>query len=132
MNSTPDELSDLPEDTNLTPEESQHDLPLGTSVISEALEHVMELSPDEVKLQQKRESGELSPHDFDLNEVFSLVGAGIPITQAELGNQALVLLRAQFQELGAIDIVLINGEEITIDADSLTGRSLIIFPEDLA
>lgn len=79
-----------------------------------------------------RESGELSPHAFDLNQLFQFVEAGIPVKRLDLGNQAIVLTRDDLDQLGYIDVVYKTGDEARIDTEAMNDSVLIIFPHDLA
>jgi hypothetical protein len=92
-------------------------------------------TPDQLKLAQKRESGELSPHDYDLNFLFMLNEHALPLTRkdvmSETGNQAVVLTRDDFAQLGSITLTLPSGEVITIEAGSMNDPVFIVFPEDL-
>lgn len=93
------------------------------------------LSPKERKLQklrERRESGTLDPYDLDLNFLFQLQQAGDPLTRNDLKNQAVVLTREDFDQLGSMEILLANGESIVIDSESLPEDDvLIMYPEDL-
>lgn len=96
-------------------------------------------SPKEKKLQElsnRRESGALSPHDFDLNFIFQLNQANAPLTRRDLahetGNQAVVLTRADFEALGCLDFIHSSGERMLIEPESLGEDDvLILYPEDL-
>ncbi len=93
------------------------------------------LSPKERKLQklrERRESGTLDPYDLDLNFLFQLQQAGDPLTRNDLKNQAVVLTREDFDQLGSMEILLANGESMVIDSESLPEDDvLIMYPEDL-
>jgi hypothetical protein len=79
-----------------------------------------------------RESGELSPHDFDLNELALFLENDVPLTGSDLRNQAVALSRGDFESLGGVmRIIYKNGEEIIFEAESMTNPVLIIFPQDL-
>lgn len=83
------------------------------------------------KLRRRREAGEISQTDFDLNTLDYLVGDNTPLTRAELGNEALVLTRADFIQLGGLTITCKNGKTYELDPDNFFGEVLIIFPDDL-
>lgn len=106
-------------------------LPPVANDIQQQVEGVTNMTSDQLKLQAMRESGELSPHDFDLNYLFQLLDSGAPLTRTELRNQALVLSKEDALQLGAFDVIYSNGEQMTIDADSIKDSVLILFPSDL-
>ncbi len=86
----------------------------------------------QIRLQERRESGEISPHDFDLNVVYNCIEAGFPVRRSDLQNQALVLSRQNIDQLGGyVDVVMANGHTTRIDLDNMTEPVIVFFPEDL-
>ncbi len=112
-------------------EESEDATDVVQSGVHQAVEVVTNLTPDQIKLRAMRDSGELSLHDLDLNFVYQLQQQDLPLTRRELGNQALVLSKEDALQLGAFDVVYSNGEQMTIDADSIRDSVFILFPSDL-
>lgn len=128
-----------------TPEELQPDVPDAEPAptlqnftgerqsVSDAVEQVVGLTADQLKLKTLRELGELSEHDFDLNELANYIGAGIALRKADLQNCAIVLTPHQFEDVGGyMDIVFKNGEEMRLETETMNDAVLIIFPGDLA
>ena len=87
------------------------------------------------ELQTRRDAGTLSPHALDLNFLSQLNDMGDPLRRKDMdhatGPQAVVLNRQEFDTLGFICFVHASGEEMTIDADSMTEDALVIFPEEV-
>jgi hypothetical protein len=99
--------------------------------ISRTIDAVL-FTKDQTRLKEMRESGELSPHDFDLNELALFLENDVPLTGSDLRNQAVALSRGDFESLGGVmRIIYKNGEEIIFEAESMTNPVLIIFPQDL-
>ncbi len=87
-------------------------------------------------LSAKRESKELSPYDFDLNYIYQLNEAGLPLTRKDMlhetGNQALVLTREDFEVLGCLDFIHASGERMVIEAESLDPKDVfILYPHEV-
>lgn len=117
-------------DNNQTPESAK--MPEPVSDVPTKAREILEQTKDRQKLNALREQGQLSPHDYDLNELAMLQEAGASLTKKDLGNQALVLSRSEFEQFSYIDVVLNNGEDIRIDADSMKDSEFILFPDDLS
>lgn len=88
------------------------------------------------RLAERRESGELSRYDFDLNWIFQLVEYGVPLTRKALhhqtGVQAVVLTPEDLETLGDFAYVSADGKIVTIHVGSIPeGDVLILYPEDL-
>ncbi len=88
------------------------------------------------KLSERREKGELSPFDFDLNWVYRLVEGGFPLTRKHLnhqtGVQAVVLTADDLDVLGDVTYVSADGRTLTIAVGSIPpGGVWILYPEDL-
>jgi len=85
-----------------------------------------------LELARRRESGEISPINYNIMGLFLLMERGAALTASELENMPLVLDYEEFEQLGALDIILPNGESTTLLPDDYpTGHTLIIFPWDL-
>lgn len=88
------------------------------------------------ELSCRREAGELSPHNFDLNFIFQLNQIGAPLTRRDLnhktGTQAVVVTRDDLEALGCLDFIHYSGERMLIGPESLQKDSiLVLYPEDL-
>lgn len=82
------------------------------------------------ELSAKREAKELSPHDFDLNYIFQLNQAGLPLTrkdmQHETGNQALVITRDDLETVRYLNFIHSSGERMVIEPESLDPNDVFI------
>ena len=88
------------------------------------------------ELSAMREANELSPYDFDLNYIFQLNEAGLPLTRNDLlhetGNQALILSREDFETLGCLDFIHVSGERMLIEPESLDPNDVfILYPHEV-
>ena len=82
-------------------------------------------------LAKKRENGEINQELFDLINWLNY-SDGRALTKIDLGNQAIVLLPEEFQDIGILTIRLPSGKELDLDADDFpSGDVLIIYPNDL-
>ena len=107
----------------------------------EPVGEVLETAPvrKDRKLRQlaaKREANELSEHAVDLNVVFQLNVAGLPLTRRDMvhetGDQALVLTRQDFDVLGSLDFIHASGERMVIEAESLDPDDVfILYPDEV-
>ncbi|MEK7143171.1 MAG: hypothetical protein AAB785_03115 [Patescibacteria group bacterium] len=80
------------------------------------------------------EVGVLDPHYFENNYLEYLQQEDLPLTRDDLGNQAVVITKEEFDKLGFLDMMLPDGEIMTFDSDDLDYEPddpLIIFPEGL-
>ena len=87
-------------------------------------------------LTERRETRELSPYDFDLNFIFQLNEAGVPLTRRDLahetGNQAAVFTSDDLRTLGYLDFIHVSGERMVIEPESIKESDvLILYPEDV-
>ncbi len=86
------------------------------------------------ELQARREAGEISPHDFDLNFIAQLNEMGEPLQFTDLihqtGKQAVVISREQMEILGGFSFIARDGQTITVEPESVE-EELILFPEEL-
>jgi len=87
-------------------------------------------------LSARRETHELSPHDFDLNFIYQLNEAGLPLTRRDMqhqtGNQALVLTRDELETLGYLDFIHASGKRTVIWPSSLDPDDvLILYPDEV-
>lgn len=123
------QLPDVPE-AEVTPEP---DLTDDRQSVSSAVDKVISLTADQKKLQSLRESGDVSEHDFDLNELANFIEAGLTVRKSDLQNRAIVLTPQQFEDVGGyMDILFKNGEEMRFEAETMNDAVLIVFPDDLA
>ena len=88
------------------------------------------------EISSRREAKEISPFDFDLNFIFQLNEAGMPLTrkdmQHETGGQAVVLTRQDFDALGCLDFIHSSGERLLIEPESLDPNDvLILYPDEV-
>lgn len=106
-----------------------------------ALDHALAPALDrkERKLKElsaKREAKELSPFDLDLNFVFQLNEAGLPLTRKDMlhetGKQALLLTRQDLEVLGYLDFIHASGVRVTLEAESLDAEDVfILYPHEM-
>ena len=87
-------------------------------------------------LSAKREAKELSPYDFDLNYVFRLNEAGLPLTRTDMlhetGSQALILSREELDVLGFLCFIRVSGERMLIEPESLDPHDVfILYPHEV-
>lgn len=82
------------------------------------------------ELAERREKGEISPFDLDLNLVCELNQYDQPLTrkdmQHESGEQALVLTRDDFDVIGCLDFILVSGKRMVIEPESLSPDDVLI------
>lgn len=87
------------------------------------------------ELKRRRDAGELSLHDFDLNFIHALNETNQPLKRSDLdhatGVQAVVLDWQSFDMIGSITFIHAKHGKMTIDSDSLTEDCLVIFPEEV-
>jgi hypothetical protein len=88
------------------------------------------------ELSAKRESGEISPYDLDLDFLFRVSKSNSPLTRQDLihptGNQAVVLYREDLETLGRLRFIHVSGETMTIRPESLKEEDvLILYPHEL-
>jgi len=92
------------------------------------------------ELRRRRKEGELLQEGFPLENIYYINDDNYenrPLTRKDLGRQAVVLSAEEFSQIGYIDLLLANGEELTIFADDFCSNPndpeaiLVIFPEDL-
>ena len=88
------------------------------------------------ELSAEREAKKLSPHDFDLNFIFQLNEAGLPLTRKDMlhetGNQALVLTREDLETLGCLDFIHVSGERMLIEPESLDPDDVfVLYPHEV-
>lgn len=87
-------------------------------------------------LAAKREAKEISEYDFDLNFLFQLNEAGLPLTRKDMrhesGERALILTKEEFDMLGCIDFIHSSGERMVIESESLVdGDVFILYPHEV-
>lgn len=87
-------------------------------------------------LAAKRESKEISEYDFDLNFLFQLNEAEMPLGRKDMrhesGEQAVVLTKEEFDVLGFIDFIHSSGERMVIGSESLDdGDVFILYPHEV-
>ena len=105
--------------------------------IGDAIDPVLARKKQKLReLNARREAKELSPHDFDLNYIFQLNEAGLPLTRKDMlhetGNQALVLSREDLETLGCLDFVHVSGERMLIEPESLDPNDVfILYPHEV-
>ena len=91
------------------------------------------ISANAAELARRHEAGEIG-EDFGPEGIWYLQQDGKPITRKAVGNSAVVMSQADFDQIGYIDLISSNGELMTIEAEA-TGyqleQALIIFPEEL-
>jgi len=84
-----------------------------------------------MKLAQLRESGEISPDNFDIETLIQLAEYGLPLTRKEVGNHAVVLTPDDILNLHTLTFIAANGSEIDLEHIDLNSPILILFPDDL-
>ncbi len=101
------------------------------------------LDPVSARKQQKlqelskwREAEGNSPHDFDLNFIYQLNEARLPLTRKDMlhqtGNQALVLTRNELETLGCLDFIHVSGERMLIEPESINSKDVfILYPDEV-
>lgn len=86
------------------------------------------------ELLRRREAQELDAADYRIEFLFYLQEEDRPLTRGTVGNKAVVLTQSDLEQLGYLEIVLPNGQIMSIEPED-TGYApddlLIIFPEDL-
>lgn len=98
------------------------------------------------RLKQLRESKEISPHDFDLNELLQHAKHGEPLRRRDLahstGEQALVLSSAELDvlwdelcdcgmEAAPIEYIDRSGKRVAVTEELFSGNVFVLLPEDL-
>lgn len=137
-----DSESSLPPLKSVKPEEQEPTVEKGLQegtkdAVESALDPVLARKEQKLReLSAKREAKELSPFDFDLNYIYQLNEAGLPLTRKDMlhetGNQALVLTREDFEVLGCLDFIHVSGERMLIEAESLDPNDVfILYPHEL-
>ena len=72
------------------------------------------------ELSAEREAKKLSPHDFDLNFIFQLNEAGLPLTRKDL------------ETLGCLDFIHVSGERMLIEPESLDPDDVfVLYPHEV-
>lgn len=102
-------------------------------VVTDAPKRIITLEENQMMLIALRDSGELSEHDFDLNDLYYLLLGDTVIEERHLGDRAIVVSCEILQEFGGkMKVKFKNGQVITFEAESMRDPTLIIFPHDLA
>lgn len=129
--STPEEQHQ-PDISEVEPLPASADLTDDRQSVSDAVENVITLTSDQQKLQRLREAGEVSEHDFDVNELWNFIEADVPLKKADLLNRAVVLTHDDIEQMGGyIEVQWANGDIEPIGIERMNGPVLIIFPEEL-
>ena len=134
-------MDDKKENPSASPDQqNQPEVNLDISTTHAAIEEQLSVTARKEKklkeLSDRREAKELSPHDFDLNFIFQLNEAGLPLTRKDMahktGNQALVLTREDFDILGCLDFIHVSGERMVIEAECLDPDDIfILYPHEV-
>ena len=105
--------------------------------VGDALDPVLARKKQKLQgLSDWREAEENSSFDFDLNWIFQLNQAELPLTRKDMlhetGNQALVLTRSDLETLGCLDFIHVSGERMLIEPESLDPKDVfILYPHEV-